>query len=188
MNRLPPVLSMLTIGGTAGYSPGRKMSNRKQPNAYLTQNDARQHRTASCGVARGASHAVCRTTCVARRMYGRFSVACCTSPCCVLYVACCKLHALRVASCAVRCARRVGRPRDDRLDDVHPLLVRSGAAPSPWSRRRCGRGEPGPGADAAGVSPVPAQMWQRLLSRYAAKDCSAVRPHARAPAVHRLCA
>ena len=28
------------------------------------------------------------------------------------------------------------------------------------SRRRCGRGEPGPSADVAGVSPVPAQMWQ----------------------------
>jgi hypothetical protein len=28
------------------------------------------------------------------------------------------------------------------------------------SRRRCGRGEPGPGADVAGVSPVPVQMWQ----------------------------
>ena len=27
------------------------------------------------------------------------------------------------------------------------------------SRRRCGRGEPSPGADVAGVSPVPAQMW-----------------------------
>jgi hypothetical protein len=27
------------------------------------------------------------------------------------------------------------------------------------SRRRCGRLEPSPGADVAGVSPVPAQMW-----------------------------
>jgi hypothetical protein len=44
----------------------------------------------------------------------------------------------------------------------------AGASPVPvqmWqgraqSRCRCGRGEPGPGADAAGVSPVPVQMWQ----------------------------
>jgi hypothetical protein len=28
------------------------------------------------------------------------------------------------------------------------------------SRCRCGRGEPSPGADVAGVSPVPVQMWQ----------------------------
>ena len=28
------------------------------------------------------------------------------------------------------------------------------------SRRRCGRVEPGPGADVAGASPVPVQMWQ----------------------------
>jgi len=28
------------------------------------------------------------------------------------------------------------------------------------SRRRCGRGEPSPGADAGGVGPVPVQMWQ----------------------------
>jgi hypothetical protein len=27
------------------------------------------------------------------------------------------------------------------------------------SRRRCGRGEPSPGADVGGASPVPAQMW-----------------------------
>jgi hypothetical protein len=27
------------------------------------------------------------------------------------------------------------------------------------SRRRCGRGEPSPGADVGGGSPVPAQMW-----------------------------
>ncbi len=27
-------------------------------------------------------------------------------------------------------------------------------------RRRCGGGEPSPGADVAGVSPVPVQMWQ----------------------------
>jgi hypothetical protein len=27
------------------------------------------------------------------------------------------------------------------------------------SRRRCGQGEPNPGADVAGMSPVPAQMW-----------------------------
>jgi hypothetical protein len=31
----------------------------------------------------------------------------------------------------------------------------------PPGRRRCGRGEPSPGADVAGVSPVPAHMWQR---------------------------
>ena len=30
----------------------------------------------------------------------------------------------------------------------------------PRSRRRCGRGEPGPGANLARMSPVPAQMWQ----------------------------
>jgi hypothetical protein len=29
------------------------------------------------------------------------------------------------------------------------------------SRRRCGSGEPSPGADVAAVSRVPAQMWQR---------------------------
>jgi hypothetical protein len=29
------------------------------------------------------------------------------------------------------------------------------------SRRRCGRREPIPGADVAGVSPVPAQTWQQ---------------------------
>ena len=28
------------------------------------------------------------------------------------------------------------------------------------SRRRCGGGEPSPGADVAGVSPVQVQMWQ----------------------------
>jgi hypothetical protein len=28
-------------------------------------------------------------------------------------------------------------------------------------RCRCGRGEPSPGADVAGASPVPVQMWQR---------------------------
>ena len=28
------------------------------------------------------------------------------------------------------------------------------------SRRRCGKGERSPGADVAGVSPVPVQMWQ----------------------------
>ena len=43
-----------------------------------------------------------------------------------------------------------------------------GASPVPvqmWagraqSRCRCGRGEPGPGADVAGASPVLVQMWQ----------------------------
>jgi hypothetical protein len=30
---------------------------------------------------------------------------------------------------------------------------------SPYARCRCGRGEPSPGADVAGVSPVPVQMW-----------------------------
>jgi hypothetical protein len=34
------------------------------------------------------------------------------------------------------------------------------AMPLSHSRCRCGRGEPGPGADVAGVSPVPVQMWQ----------------------------
>jgi hypothetical protein len=28
------------------------------------------------------------------------------------------------------------------------------------SQRRCGRGEPNPGTDVAGVSPIPVQMWQ----------------------------
>ena len=28
------------------------------------------------------------------------------------------------------------------------------------SQRRCGRGGPSPGADVAGVSPVPVQMWE----------------------------
>jgi hypothetical protein len=32
------------------------------------------------------------------------------------------------------------------------------------SRRRCGRGEPSPGADVGGGSPVPAQMWAFLWS------------------------
>ena len=34
---------------------------------------------------------------------------------------------------------------------------RLGDLPQSW--RKYGRGEPRPGADAAGVSPVPAQMW-----------------------------
>ncbi len=33
------------------------------------------------------------------------------------------------------------------------------------SRRRCGRGEPSPGADVAGASPVPAQMWLGIFPR-----------------------
>jgi hypothetical protein len=45
-----------------------------------------------------------------------------------------------------RCIRGVGRRRDD---------VRA-----PRSRCRCGRGEPSPGADMAGVGPVPMQTWQ----------------------------
>ena len=35
------------------------------------------------------------------------------------------------------------------------------------SRCRCGRGEPSPGADVAGASAVPAQMWHGLSSRSA---------------------
>jgi hypothetical protein len=42
----------------------------------------------------------------------------------------------------------------------------AGRLPAARSRRRCGRGEPSPGADVAGASPVPAQMWQgRAQSR-----------------------
>jgi hypothetical protein len=37
-------------------------------------------------------------------------------------------------------------------------VVRRRRAPC-RARRRCGRGEPSPGADVGGVSPVPAQMW-----------------------------
>jgi hypothetical protein len=33
------------------------------------------------------------------------------------------------------------------------------------SQRRCGRGGPSPGADVAGVSPVPVQMWERWALR-----------------------
>ncbi len=32
-------------------------------------------------------------------------------------------------------------------------------ARAPWCPRRCGRGGPSPGADVAGVGPVPVQMW-----------------------------
>ena len=41
-----------------------------------------------------------------------------------------------------------------------PSFCRSTCAESAQSRRRCGRGEISPGTDAAGASPVPAQMWK----------------------------
>jgi hypothetical protein len=41
-----------------------------------------------------------------------------------------------------------------------PKFVRA-LGGEPQSRCRCGRGEPSPGSDVAGVSPVPVQMWQR---------------------------
>ena len=47
--------------------------------------------------------------------------------------------------------RRARAPRHAR----EPVEV-----PASESRRRCGRGEPSPGADVARVSPIPAQMWQ----------------------------
>ena len=44
---------------------------------------------------------------------------------------------------------------------VSPVVtqLRAPRAQAP-SRRRCGRGEPSPSADVAGVSPVQVQMWQ----------------------------
>jgi hypothetical protein len=42
---------------------------------------------------------------------------------------------------------------------IHGALSVADVARRAWSRRRCGRAELGPGADVAGVSPVPAQMW-----------------------------
>ena len=45
---------------------------------------------------------------------------------------------------------------DAALHRLQPQL----RAPEGQSRCRCGRGEPGPGADVAGVSPVPVQMGQ----------------------------
>jgi hypothetical protein len=48
-----------------------------------------------------------------------------------------------------------GRPAQCRpRPSLAPLLFRLAR-----SRGRCGRGEPSPGADVAGVRPVPAQMW-----------------------------
>ena len=42
-------------------------------------------------------------------------------------------------------------------------------------RCRCGSGEPSPGADVEGVSPVPVQMWQgRAQSRCRWRGVSAV--------------
>jgi hypothetical protein len=52
-----------------------------------------------------------------------------------------------------------------------PAHMRRRAGPAPsadvdgraQSRRRCGGGEPSPGADVGGVSPVPAQTWAAYL-------------------------
>ena len=115
-------------------------------------------RTASCGVARGASHAVCRMTCVACYIYGTLHGLCCVLHVAPLRAARCVSHVvsrmrrLRVASCTVRCARRVGRARDDCLDDIHPLLVRPVRRRDPSFRHRCGEGEPSPGADVAALA------------------------------------
>jgi hypothetical protein len=48
-----------------------------------------------------------------------------------------------------------GTPVRARASRVPAQMWQGGAQ----SRRRCGRGEPSPGADVAGGSPVPAQMW-----------------------------
>ena len=64
----------------------------------------------------------------------------------------------------------LARPKEqervaDVVDDTRfvELQVEPAAGPNlAQSRRRCGSSEPSPGADVAGVSPVPAQMWQRV--------------------------
>jgi hypothetical protein len=44
------------------------------------------------------------------------------------------------------------------------------------SRRRCGRGEPSPGATIAGVSPVPAQLWPAVCALDDAHDAHLLSP------------
>ena len=44
------------------------------------------------------------------------------------------------------------------------------------SRRRCGSGEPSPGADVAAVSPVSVQMWQRCGEPSPGADVAGVSP------------
>ena len=50
-----------------------------------------------------------------------------------------------------------------RVHWLAPLHIWCALMPGPlvdWPTCRCGRGEPSPGADVAGVSPFPVQMWQ----------------------------
>jgi hypothetical protein len=58
------------------------------------------------------------------------------------------------------------RPRAWADAAVHREVRPTPHAPQPAvsapSRRRCGRGERGPGADLRGVSPVPVQMWAQV--------------------------
>jgi hypothetical protein len=65
-----------------------------------------------------------------------------------------------------------GRPAPCRpRPSLAPLLFRLAR-----SRRRCGRGEPSPGADVAGVRPVPPQMWHgRARSRRRCGDSPRIR-------------
>jgi hypothetical protein len=81
---------------------------------------------------------------------------CCTSHAarCMLHVACCTSHAARrmlYAACTLL-------PETTTPPDA--------AVPSPVPAQ-CGSGEPGPGADVAGASPVPVlmQMWRRGICK-----------------------
>jgi hypothetical protein len=62
---------------------------------------------------------------------------------------------------------------------VPARMDRSSQSRRMWRRRaqsrcRCGGGEPSPGADVAGVSPVPAQMWRGLT--FPGADVAGVSP------------
>jgi hypothetical protein len=62
--------------------------------------------------------------------------------------------------CAVEFSVPAPEEKDLKVSAVPVQMWRKGRA---VSLRRCGRGEPSPGADVAGVGPVPArmsQMWQ----------------------------
>jgi hypothetical protein len=68
--------------------------------------------------------------------------------------------ALRCA--ALRCAALRANGREHGAACSRPLGrhgTHRASAARPISQRRCGRDEPGPGADVPGVSPVPMQMW-----------------------------
>ena len=65
-------------------------------------------------------------------------------------------------SCRTRAPRAVASQSvAHRLNHIqHTTCILRPVRANAESRCRCGRGEPSPGADVAGVSPVPVQMWQ----------------------------